>query len=172
MSFIKFAGCNNGYKPILERFEKKFEKTEGCWEWKGSKNLKGYGQLSKTGGGSPHTASRLSWELYRGEIPDGLCVLHTCDNAACVNPSHLFLGTVKDNNQDRHDKGRSRGNTTNTARGDQLPQTFLTDKQVLEIISSPWGQTYLARFYKVSQGHISNIKHFKDARAKRLSNKE
>lgn len=80
----------------------------GCWEWLDSVNIvTGYGQFMKST--SPVklvTAHRMSWELYRGGIPDGLLVLHKCDNRKCFNPDHLFLGTYKDNAMDKIKKGR------------------------------------------------------------------
>lgn len=65
----------------------------------------GYGQMCVIG--KVEKAHRLSWILFRGEIPDGLCVCHHCDNPSCVNIDHLFLGTFADNNSDRHKKGRT-----------------------------------------------------------------
>lgn len=75
-----------------------------CWEWTAGKNGKGYGtyQLYKRSIGT----HRLSWQLINGEIPDGLNVLHKCDNPPCCNPAHLFLGTHKANANDRERKGR------------------------------------------------------------------
>lgn len=96
---------------MLERFESKFDKGDGCWVWKAHKNKNGYGQFGvmlegRNGYMVNRYAHRVSWMLYRGEIPEGLCVCHSCDNPSCVNPDHLFLGTRKDNTQDMINKGR------------------------------------------------------------------
>jgi hypothetical protein len=77
---------------------------DGCWEWTGSLNRDGYGQLKVAG--KPVKASRLSWELHFGPIPPGLFVCHHCDNPRCVRPDHLFLGTALHNNRDAIRKGR------------------------------------------------------------------
>lgn len=75
-----------------------------CWEWAASKFKNDYGKFRHSG--KTLYTHRVSWELTNGAIPDGLCVLHECDNPACVNPSHLFLGTQLDNIRDRHNKKR------------------------------------------------------------------
>jgi hypothetical protein len=84
----------------------------GCWEWTGPLvNRKwSYGKIGREGGrGSGWTpASRASWEIHFGAVPEGMCVLHKCDNPACVNPAHLFIGTFKDNTNDMWSKGRGR----------------------------------------------------------------
>ena len=80
-----------------------------CWEWTGSLCSKGYGTFAKSsaiGNRAWCLAHRLSWELANGPIPDGLCILHSCDNPKCVNPRHLSSGTHKDNMQDALHKGR------------------------------------------------------------------
>lgn len=78
-----------------------------CWGWNGSTNKKGYGTIRIGGRGAPSMlAHRLSWELNCGLIPDGLQVLHACDNPPCTRPDHLFLGTNLDNIRDRMAKGR------------------------------------------------------------------
>ena len=93
-------------KPIKERFEENYTPVpeSGCWLWTGCVKAHGYGVIfikNKT-----QYAHRVSWELHRGPIPDGLFVLHHCDVPSCVNPEHLFTGTQKDNIQDAAKKGR------------------------------------------------------------------
>lgn len=87
------------------QFWSKVNRTEGCWLWAGSKRSEmGYGSFVVRG--RSFAAHRVSWELTHGPIPPGLKVLHKCDVPACVNPDHLFLGTDKDNHQDKAAKGR------------------------------------------------------------------
>lgn len=93
-------------KPLIERFERFFDKSNGCWEWTGRISPFGYGQFSISAGES-WQAHRLSYKIYKGEHPKKLCVCHTCDNRKCVNPSHLWLGTRNDNIQDMIKKGRA-----------------------------------------------------------------
>jgi len=77
---------------------------KGCLEWQGQRLPHGYGQVHYKG--KKYYPHRIIWEALRTQIPSGLCVLHKCDNPACVNVEHLFLGTHKDNTQDMMQKGR------------------------------------------------------------------
>ena len=86
----------------------------GCWTRSGAGTMKGYsvikiGSLSN-GSRRQALAHRIAWEIFCGEVPEGLCVLHKCDNRRCVNPDHLFLGTARDNTADMVNKGRGTRN--------------------------------------------------------------
>jgi len=85
---------------VIKRFEKKFTKldSESCWEWEGARSNGGYGMIGIEG--KSFAAHRVSWLLYVGAIPEGLFVLHKCDNKPCVNPSHLYVGSRCDNARD------------------------------------------------------------------------
>jgi HNH endonuclease len=122
--------------------------------------------------GGDWRAHRLSFALSFGQIPDGLLVLHHCDNPACCNPRHLFLGTHADNMRDKAKKGHasrhggtasgdrhgSRTKPNRVPRGEKHGNAKLTDTQVAAILASEKTQRALAREYGVSQTTISNIR--------------
>lgn len=101
---------------------------QGCLLWR-KPNRYGYGRIGVVRPVRAYAhigAHQLSWMLHRGPIPDGLCVLHRCDNRACVNPDHLFLGTKTDNARDRDIKNRQ-------AKGTRVNTCKLSPAQVLEV---------------------------------------
>lgn len=108
--FVRYhhARVINPNPPLEERFWEKVDKRgpDDCWEWRGAQMPSGYGKIIRDR--QFVGAHRISYDLHCGEIPDGLFVLHKCDNPSCVNPAHLFLGTHQDNMQDMLAKGRGR----------------------------------------------------------------
>lgn len=93
----------------------------GCWVWQGYCQRFGHGWLGHRG-----LAHRYAWELLRGPLPQGKCLLHHCDNPPCVNPDHLYIGDRRDNTRDRVKRGRH-------ARGEATRRNKLTAEQVQEI---------------------------------------
>lgn len=120
---------------------------DGCWNWVRASNLEGYGRAWHNG--KLHLTHRLAWEQARGPIPDGFQVLHRCDNPACINPDHLFLGTHVDNMRDRELKGR--GVFEQKLNIEQV-------KQIRILLRKGIKQKKLAAMFGVSQAEISHIK--------------
>ncbi len=145
-------------RPLRERFNEKWELdvASGCHVWSAGTDISGYGRVFIGGRGSRLT-HRVSWELSRGPIPAGLCVLHHCDNPPCVNPDHLFLGTHTDNARDRSNKGRS-------MRGSSHVDAKLSESDVVKILRSALRNCDLAEHYGVSRPQISRIRHRVDWR--------
>lgn len=147
-------------RPAEERFWGKVQKTEDlwdCWEWRGGKTKHGYGVfwLKKR---QPIGAHRFVYALTRGSVPDGLFVLHDCDNPSCVNPCHLSVGTQADNIADCQSKGRFRPLSGGSK--DRNPRARLTQVQVDTIrhcLANGETQTRVALRYGISQGHVSSI---------------
>jgi hypothetical protein len=114
--------------PSRQRFEARFwakvYRGAGCWEWAANRLKAGYGTFAVSRC-NMHLAHRVAWELTSGPIPEGLRVLHHCDNPCCVRPDHLFLGTAKDNTRDMLQKGRE-------ARGERHGVSKLTAGKVRE----------------------------------------
>jgi HNH endonuclease len=106
----KSCGClkHEPLRDAVDRFWDKVEKTPTCWIWTGGTARFGHGLRREDKHLRFAVASRFSWELHFGPVPDGLCVLHHCDNPPCVRPDHLFLGTKADNTADMMAKGRHR----------------------------------------------------------------
>lgn len=150
-------------RPTLEeRFWAKVDKTPGhgpegeCWVWTACRNPDGYGKVSVNG--RVVGAHRAAWERDNGPVPEGLCVLHRCDVPACVNPSHLFLGSHQENMRDREAKGRGGyGHMTGEAHGcAKLSESDVRDIRAAYAAGGCF-QRELAQRYGVYQTVISKI---------------
>jgi hypothetical protein len=127
----------------------------GCAEWIASKNKGGYGVLWFPVAKKMQQAHRVSFMLSVGPIPDGLHVLHRCDNPACINPDHLWLGTNADNHRDKADKGRARG----AHLGSSNVNNKLTEAQVIAIRADMRLMREIAQDYGITTSTVSNIRH-------------
>lgn len=143
---------DKGLSDIL--FERAIIQASGCWEYSGCKNEHGYGVLTYRN--VPRTTHRIAYDLCIGDIPDGMFVLHTCDNRACCNPEHLFLGTQKDNMDDMRLKGREAkpiGSNNGRAKLKDEDIPLIREKLALGINCSD-----LATEYSVGWSTINRVK--------------
>lgn len=129
------------------------DENTGCWNWTKLKNHLGYGVCSYKNIG--RGAHRVSYTIFVGEIPENMMVLHRCDNRACVNPEHLWIGTQDDNMKDMAQKGRSRKGKHYKVNRKKLtkPQT---EKMVLLFGVKRYKE--IAKMFSVSVGTVYSIK--------------
>lgn len=153
-----------------EKFWSQHTKTpSGCWEWSRYRTRQGYGTVNISG--VQCVASRASWTLTYGAIPKGLKVLHKCDNPACVNPEHLFLGTSAMNSQDMVSKNRQAKGSRHGmfgrrgvdapmfgVQGAQHPRTKISEDVALAIREAKGYQHIIAKTFHVSQSLVCRIK--------------
>ena len=133
---------------VKQRFLEKVKQMEpGCHEWQAGQARGGYGKFQLVG--KTVTAHRMAYELFVAPIPDGLCVLHRCDNRLCVNPKHLFLGDLADNIKDMDKKQR---------RGTKSWLTYADAEQIKQMLADRYSQETIAEKFNVHQGTISRIK--------------
>lgn len=143
-------------RPLAVRLWSKIEKQEPekCWPWLSCRDKRGYGVINSGGCGLRTFAHRVVWMLTHGAIPQGMCVLHRCDNPPCCNPAHLFLGTKADNLRDAAEKGRM-------PRGEAHWRAKLTECDVREIrqqyAAGNISQRKLAKMFHVSEERIHSI---------------
>jgi hypothetical protein len=137
----------------IERFWSKVDvgDADACWNWRACLSG-GYGSMMISG--RARRAHRVSWEIAHSEAPT-VCVLHRCDNPACVNPAHLFLGTQADNIADMEAKGRAR-----KVRGEAVWLARLTETAIPEIRRAvACGESFVAvaRKYGVTAESVRNV---------------
>lgn len=157
----------------------------GCWNWQGYKTKKGYGTLPILR--KPVKAHRISYLVFRGEIPNDLFVCHKCDNPSCVNPDHLFIGSNSDNMKDAQEKGRLKNmnnfNFDTRSKGGKIGGAIIAKRkrklndsqleevrELLENNGDKYGiVTSIAKKYGVRVGIISAIKHGRKYKAGAIS---
>jgi len=127
----------------------------GCWIWLGSTDRKGYGRICINY--KDYAAHRLSYQIYKGDIPSEMSVLHDCDTPSCVNPSHLHLGTQRDNLREMTERKR-RSIGCKNQQGVKNGRSKLTDELILEIRSDERRQIDIAKDYGITQASVSSIK--------------
>jgi hypothetical protein len=127
-------------KRIASFWLKVKKSPNGCWEWMASFTKNGYGRFQI----NPRTykAHRISYLITHGHLPDDLCICHKCDNKKCVNPSHLFLGTSKENTQDMISKGR-----LNRSRGEKRGISYRKE-------SGKWRARYMRNYKNILVGEF------------------
>ena len=134
--FEKFVVCRDGDK---------------CWSWTGNKNSDGYGRFWFRD--RLDNAHRVSYEIHIGPIPNGMHIMHSCDNRECTNPKHLSVGTHQDNIRDRTLKKREV-----PCNGIKNGRAKLNIRQVVTIKLSDESCAYLGRKYGVSYSQISKVR--------------
>lgn len=126
----------------------------GCWNWGGSRAKDGYGIFRC---GPESRAHRVAYLFGKGVIPKGLWVLHHCDNPACCNPLHLYVGTAKQNSRDRDVRGRA-----NVPSGEKCWKAKLNRAKVLEIrrlYGIGMTQTEIGKMFSIDHRMVWNVVH-------------
>ena len=144
--------------PLQYRFWMYVQKTPTCWLWIGAKGSNGYGYIQA--GGRLRGAHRVSYELHKGPVANGLQVRHDCDTPLCVNPDHMRLGTVHDNARDKVQRGRMPNVEPPHYSGERHPNAKLSAADVTEIKflrNAGWAYMPLARLFGVTKQQIANI---------------
>lgn len=144
--------------PLVQRFWAKVDKRgdDECWPWTAGCTTAGYGSIGSGGAGTPNLyAHRISYEFAHGTIPEGLHVLHSCDNPPCCNPAHLFLGTQVENMADMCAKGR---NVPPRAPPNNKHAAKLTKAQVAEIRQASGTYRAIAARFGISRSNVGFIK--------------
>lgn len=135
------------------------ETPDDCWAWTGATTAFGYGVLGVGGRKAGNVrAHRHSWALHFGPVPDGLWVLHRCDNPPCCNPRHLFLGTQTNNMRDAVQKGRHSGPPRHTGQANRSAKLDEDDVRAIRALAAQRvNQDIIAAAFGVTQALVSEI---------------
>lgn len=154
--FWKNATPEQKRQNMIDHYNKYVIRKEGCWGWSGAQRRKDepyYAVMSYERKIIP--AHRVSWIIHKGNIPDGLWVLHSCDNKTCSNPDHLFLGTVKDNVHDAMKKGLIIPPMADNHHMSKLTSSKV--KEIRKLLIDGITQAHIARLYDVTPTMIQGI---------------
>lgn len=150
---LRFFWSKNRVGAFPDQNKPEYVGLDKCWLWTGHLGRDGYGKTVLQN--QQLRAHHISWFIHSGEIPSGKCLMHLCDVRHCVNPSHLKLSTVAENNADKQRKGRS-----NQAKGNQLPQSKLDGdkvRQIRELFRTGESQKKIAERYGVCQQAVNKV---------------
>jgi hypothetical protein len=155
--YYKIRALNRLHEfPLLgpnDVFMERINKTDSCWLWTGTKNTYGYG-IFLLPGEVQVRAHRHSYEIHNGPIPEGMVIMHSCDNPPCVNPDHLKIGTRLENNRDSVKKRRN-------AYGSRNGQSKLSEEQISLIRADNRTHKLIADEFNISQSHVSRVRAMK-----------
>jgi HNH endonuclease len=157
-SLSMFVENQEKYRPLFLSYVA-IKSPDDCWIWTGGRSTNNYGKYCPHHGLS-FTAHRVSYVLHHGIDPGELQVLHKCDNPPCVNPNHLFLGTVTDNRRDAANKRRLHFQKVSYG-GEKNGQAVLSREDVINILELGrlgWKNTWLAKVFPVSHVQIARIR--------------
>lgn len=133
--------------------------ADGCWPWTGAVTAFGYGRLGDKSKRKTLVTHRVAWEAINGPIPEGLCVLHRCDNPPCCNPTHLFVGTRSDNAKDMMNKGRGTL-SQHKFTGERHGRARLTESKVAEmraLFAAGVSVSAIARQFNAARSTVDHV---------------
>jgi hypothetical protein len=136
-----------------DRFLQYVHKTENCWNWTGYLNERGYGQFDYNQ--KTCLAHRVSFILFKEAIPEGLFILHSCDNRKCVNPDHLRIGTNQENMNDKVARGRQAFMKGETNGRSKLKEIVV--REIIELSNSGISQKEIANQFEINNSTVSKI---------------
>jgi hypothetical protein len=126
-----------------------------CWNWQGIKNSNGYGRFSLSD--KHRLAHKISFQMFVGEVPEGMNVCHSCDNRLCVNPQHLWLGTQSENLKDASAKGRMFRPDTNGELNGNSKLDWTKVREIRRLVAAGERKSKVAQTFGVAHSTVNFI---------------